>query len=134
MNNIRYPILMINAIGRNMKIKMMENTYRTKPSINNPIPSPTFPTYIWPIPGKANIPPMNAISAAVPGFLYGNCSIIDFVASRCLNSSWSGEWHFGQCWLLILVPNLSPQLLQKFGLALILHYYMWDIYKDQWQY
>ena len=42
------------------------------PDISIPIPLPTFPIYIWPRPGRAKIPPINAISAAVPGLLYGN--------------------------------------------------------------
>jgi len=41
----------------------------TMPDINIPIPLPTFPIYIWSRPSRANIPPINAISAAVPGFL-----------------------------------------------------------------
>ncbi len=47
------------------------------PEISIPIPFPTFPTYIWPIPSKPNIPPINAMSAAVPGLLYGSWSTID---------------------------------------------------------
>jgi hypothetical protein len=38
-------------------------------------------------PGKPNIPPMNAIMAAVPGLLYGNCSTTDGVDSLCLGCS-----------------------------------------------
>ena len=39
------------------------------PEINIPIPLSTFPTYIWPRPSRATIPPINAMSAAVPGLL-----------------------------------------------------------------
>ena len=49
------------------------------PETSITIPLPIFPTYIWPIPGKPNTPPINAISAAVPGLLYGSCSTTDLL-------------------------------------------------------
>jgi hypothetical protein len=39
------------------------------PETNIPNPFPIFPTNIWPRSSRANIPPINAMSAAVPGLL-----------------------------------------------------------------
>ena len=46
------------------------------PETNIPNPFPIFPTNIWPRPSRANIPPINAMTAAVPGLLYGSGSTI----------------------------------------------------------
>jgi len=68
-NSTKYPILKIRAIGANTKTKTTVSAYRINPSSNIPIPLPTFPTYMCPIPGKPNIPPRKAIRADIQELL-----------------------------------------------------------------
>ena len=87
------------------------------PETNIPNPFPIFPRNIWPRPSRTNIPPINAMSAAVPDFvrqLVYNWSIL---CSRILlvvvgENQFS---HFEHFLISSFKFNVSPQLLQNFG-------------------